>query len=206
MGLGGIILLILLAAIVAYILFTETSLFKKKNDDPFAVLPRTSVVLEKAPQIVERQAPPWQGPLSEKLQAEGFHRVGDYSHAASQFFWARIFISPDAKSALLLVNWMEGIDQGKQITPNLEIYSFEKGGSFLLTACAQDGAARLLTGGNRPTEEQMVLHLKAVYAESAVRPIWEEHQKRVAEREAKGISFRELTPENVLPSLSKVFS
>jgi hypothetical protein len=37
-------------------------------------------------------------------------------------------------------------------------------------------------------------------------PIFKEHQERVAAKEAKGASFRELDPTNVLPSLSKVFS
>jgi hypothetical protein len=64
----------------------------------------------------------------------------------------------------------------------------------------------LLTGAKRPTEEQLSLHLKAVYAEVAAKPIVEEHQKRIADWEAKGIKVRELTPANVLHSLSKVFS
>jgi hypothetical protein len=207
MGLGGVLLLCLLFALMGYILATEKPFSKaRSSDDLFATLPKLSVVMEKAPQIVETQAPPWQRTLSEKLQEAGFQLVGDYSYAARQFFWARVFLAPDAKSALLLVNWVEGIDQGKQVTCNLEIYSFEKGGSFLLTACAQDGAARLLTGANRPTEDQLSLHLKAVFAESSVMPIFKEHQERVAAKEAKGVSFRELDPTNVLPSLSKVFS
>jgi hypothetical protein len=106
---------------------------------------------------------------------------------------------------LLLVNWVEGKEGGKVVISNLEIYSFT-GNSFLVTACAQDGAAKLLTGANRPTEEQMSLHLKAVFAESAVRPILEEHQKRLSAWEEKGVKVRELTKENVLPSLSKIFS
>jgi hypothetical protein len=45
-----------------------------------------------------------------------------------------------------------------------------------------------------------------VFAESAARPVIEEHQKRLADWEAKGANIRELTKENVLPSLSKIFS
>jgi hypothetical protein len=100
---------------------------------------------------------------------------------------------------------VEGKEGGKVVISNLEIYSFS-GNSFIVTACAQDGAAKLLTGANRPTEEQMSLHLKAVFAESAARPIIQEHQKRLTDWEAKGEKVRELTRENVLPSLSKIFS
>lgn len=208
MGPGGIVVLLLLAALIAYILATEKIFRSKKvsEDDLFASLPKMGVILEKAPQAVEGQMPPWQKTLNEKLLAEGYQLIGDYSYSSGQFFWARVFISPDAKSALLFVNWVEGIEQGKQITHNLEIYSFDNQGSFILTACAQDGAVRLLTGANRPTEKQLSLHLKAVFAESAVKPIIEEHRQRVAEREAEGTEFRELTPVNVLPSLSKIFS
>jgi len=207
MGIGGFILLAAVLGTLAYILWVEGT-FRKvdPSDDLFAALPKLSVVMEKAPQAVETQAPPWQRTLSEKLQGSGFRLVGDYSYVARQFFWARVFLAPDSKSALLLVNWVAGIDQGKQVTCNLEIYSFEKGGSFLLTACAQDGAASLLTGANRPTEDQLSLHLKAVFAESSVMPIFQEHQERLAAREAAGSQFRELDPVNVLPSLSKIFS
>jgi hypothetical protein len=207
-GLGGVVVLALILALLVYILLAEKTFSRRKpsGDDLFAALPKAGVVLEKAPQVVESQAPPWQAALGQKLQAEGYRLVGDYSYAAAQFFWARVFLAPDAKSALLLVNWVEGMDKGKQIIPNLEIYSFDNKGSFILTACAQDGATRLLTGANRPTDEQLSLHLKAVYAESAARPILEEHQRRLAEWEAKGARVRELTPANVLPSLSKIFS
>jgi hypothetical protein len=100
---------------------------------------------------------------------------------------------------------VEGKEGGKVVIPNLEIYSFSSN-SFIVTACAQDGATKLLTGANRPNEEQMSLHYKAVFAESAARPIIQEHQKRLAEWEAKGEKVRELTKENVLPSLSKIIS
>lgn len=208
MGLGGVVVLFLILVMIAYILVTEKPFQDKKisEDDLFAALPKAGVILEKAPQVVESQAPPWQVTLTQKLKDEGYHLMGDYSYAAGQFFWARVFIAPDAKSALLLVNWVEGMDKGKQIIPNLEIYSFDNKGSFILTACAQDGATRLLTGANRPSEDQLSLHLKAVYAESAVRPIVQEHQLRLAQWEEKGARVRELTPANVLPSLGKIFS
>jgi hypothetical protein len=106
----------------------------------------------------------------------------------------------------LLVNWLEGRAKGPQIISNVEIYSFEEKGSFLLTACAQDGATRLLTGATRPTEEQLSLHLKAVFAESAVRPLMEEHRRRMVEKEAKGTHFRELTSADALTTLAKVLS
>jgi hypothetical protein len=208
MGLGGDIVLVLLLAIIGYILVTEKT-FAKRNpasDNLFANMPKISVTLAKAPQdMTERLTPKWQAEMSQKLQAEGYQLMGDYSYAAMLFFWARTFISPDKKSALLLVNWVEGKEGGKVVISNLEIYSFS-GNSFIVTACAQDGAAKLLTGANRPTEEQMSLHLKAVFAESAARPIIEEHQKRLAGWEAKGEKVRELTKDNVLPSLSKIFS
>jgi hypothetical protein len=208
MELGGVVVLILILVLVTVILIIEKPFHKKgpSEDDLFATLPKAGVILEKAPQVVESQAPPWQITLSQKLESEGYHLMGDYSYAAGQFFWARVFISPDSLSALLLVNWVEGLDKGKQIIPNLEIYSFDNQGSFLLTACSQDGATRLLTGANRPTEDQLSLHLKAVYAESAVRPILQEHQARLEKWAAKGVRVRELTPANVLASLGKIFS
>jgi hypothetical protein len=207
-GLGGIVLLVLIFAVIGYILITEKPFTKKdtSSDNLFANMPKISVTMAKAPQdMTERLTPKWEAELSQKLQDEGYQLMGDYSYAAMLFFWARIFISPDKKSALLLVNWVEGKEGGKVVISNLEIYSFS-GNSFIVTACAQDGAAKLLTGANRPNEEQMSLHLKAVFAESAARPIINEHQKRLADWEAKGEKVRELTKDNVLPSLSKIFS
>jgi hypothetical protein len=155
--------------------------------------------------MTERMTPPWQREFTQKLKDQGYHFMGDHSYASLTFFWARVFISPDKKSALLLVNWAEGKELGKILITNLEIYSFS-GNSFILTACAQDGAMKLLTGANRPTEGQLSLHLKAVYAASAAQPIIDEHQRRLAEWESKGEKVRELTSANVLASLSKVFS
>ncbi len=208
MGPGGVVVLVLLAAVISYILVTEKTFAKKNSssDNLFANLPKIQVTLAKAPQdMTERLTPKWQAEMSQKLQDEGYQLMGDYSYASMLFFWARTFISPDKKSTLLLVNWVEGKEGGKVVISNLEIYSFS-GNSFIVTACAQDGAAKLLTGANRPAEEQMSLHLKAVFAESAARPIIEEHQKRLADWEAKGEKVRELTKDNVLPSLSKIFS
>lgn len=208
MGPGGIAILILLGAVAGYILFTERPL-RKKELPPVALfsgLPKISVQLVKSPQdMTQRLTPKWQAELCQKLEQEGYVLMGDYSYASTLFFWARVFIAPDGRSTLLLVNWVEGKEGGKVVISNLEIYSFS-GNSFLVTACAQDGAARLLTGANRPAEEQMSLHLKAVFAESSVRPVIEEHQKRLKDWEQKGEKLRELNRENVLPSLSKIFS
>ncbi len=208
MGLGGIILLILIAAVVGYILVTEIPWRKKGTPPPQGSeeMPKVSAVLVPAPEgMVEALTPSWQREVTEKLKEEGFILVGDYSYPALHFFWTRTLISPDKKSVLLLVNWVEGKEGGKVVIPNLEIYSFTAN-SFLLTACSQDGAARLLTGANRPPEKYLSLHLKAVFAESSIRPIMQEHQKRLEEWEAGGHPARELNRNNVLPSLSKAFS
>lgn len=208
MGFGGLIILILLVAIGGYILLTEKPFEKKAPSlqDLFGGLPKILVQLVKAPEdMTERLTPKWQAELTQKLREEGYELLGDFSYASTLFFWARTFLAPDHQSALLLVNWVEGKEGGKVVISNLEIYSFT-GNSFLVTACAQDGAAKLLTGANRPTEEQMSLHLKAVFAESSVRSIVEEHQGRLKVWKEKGIQVRELTKENILPSLSKIFS
>lgn len=152
MGLGGSILLILIGIVIGYILVTEIPWRKKRTSPPqgYEGMPKVSVVLVPAPEgMVQALTPPWQAEVTDKLKEEGFSLMGDYSYPALNFFWARTFISPDKKSVLLLVNWVEGKEGGKVIIPNLEIYSFT-GNSFLLTACSQDGAARLLTGANRP--------------------------------------------------------
>lgn len=206
MGLGGVILVVILFALAGYILATEKPFQKKTPADIFAGLPKMEVNLVKAPEaMTEALTPKWQREFTEKLQSSGYQLLGDYSYPSTLFFWARTFIAPDKKSVLLLVNWVEGKEGGKVVIPNLEIYSFT-GNDFILTACAQDGAAKLLTGANRPTPEQLSLHLKAVFAESAAKPIMDEHQKRLADWEAKGVKVRELTTTNVLPSLSKIFS
>ncbi len=208
MGPGGILLLALILAVIAYILITEKTFQKKENssNNPFDGMAKISVQLVKAPQeLTERLTPKWQAELTQKLSEEGYVLLGDYSYASTLFFWARTFLAPDQKSTLVLANWVEGKEGGKVVISNLEIYSFT-GNSFLVTACAQDGAAKLLTGANRPSEEQMSLHLKAVFAESSVRPIIQEHQKRLEGWEGKGEKIRMLTMENVLPSLSKIFS
>lgn len=208
MGLGGAIVLFIMAGLLVYTVWSERRLMKQLQDgrSPFAKMPKVPITLAPAPkEMTEQLTPPWQKTYGDKLQEEGYQLIGDYSYASLIFFWARVFIAPDKKSVLLFVNWVEGKEGGKIIIPNLEIYSFSPD-SFLLTACAQDGAAKLLTGAKRPTEEQLSLHLKAVYAEVAAKPMVEEHQRRVAEWEAKRIKVRELTPANVLHSLSKVFS
>jgi hypothetical protein len=208
MGLGGVIILLLFVSIAGYIAYTEKyfHIGNPEDNSPFAGLPKIQVNLVQAPlDMTERLTPKWEKDYTQKLKDQGYHLMGDYSYAATLFFWARIFISPDNKSVLLLVNWVEGKDTGKVVISNLEIYSFS-GNSFILTACAQDGAIKLLTGSNRPREEQLSLHLKAVYAEVSAQPIIDEHQERLKTWEAKGEKVRELDPSNVLASLSKVFS
>jgi len=208
MGLGGVIVLLLFISITGYIFYSEKYFHIGNSEDasPFAGLPKIQVNLVQAPlDMTERLTPKWEKDYTQKLKIQGYHLMGDYSYAATLFFWARIFISPDKKSVLLLVNWVEGKDTGKVVISNLEIYSFS-GNSFILTACAQDGAIKLLTGSNRPSEEQLSLHLKAVYAEISAQPIIDEHQGRLKTWEAKGEKVRELDPSNVLASLSKVFS
>ena len=206
MGLGGWILLSLVLLTVLYILGTENPFQKPAVTSPFDGLPKPQVHLAPAPEeMVERLTPPWQRALSLKLQEEGYRLIGNFSYASTLFFWAQTFLAPDHRSVLLLTNWVEGKEGGKVVIPNLEIYSFS-GNDFIVTACAQDGAARLLTGANRPREDQMSLHLKAVFAESAVRPIIQEHQERLARWEALRNQVRQLTRENVLPSLEKIFS
>ena len=145
MGSGGIVILLLTAVLAGYILVTEKPFSKKipTSGDLFAGLPKIGVQLVKAPEeMTERLTPAWQRELCRKLEEEGFTLLGDYSYASTLFFWARTFIAPDQKSALLLVNWVEGKEGGKVVISNLEIYSFT-GNSFLVTACAQDGAAKL---------------------------------------------------------------
>jgi|GEM_PF-1154611 len=208
MGLGGLLLFLSIAGVVSYIFLTEKTFQKRSahSENPFAGMAKISVQMVKAPEeLTERMTPKWLRDLSEKLRSEGYVFLGDYSYASTLFFWSHTFLAPDHKSALLFTNWVEGKEGGKVVISNLEIYSFD-GNSFIVTACAQDGAAKLLTGANRPREDQMSLHLKAVFAESSVRPIVQEHQKRIAEWEGRGAKVRELNRENVIPSLSKIFS
>jgi hypothetical protein len=208
-GPGGAGALGLLAAALAYLYLSERRFSRKAREgeaNPFAGMPKVSVQMVPAPgEMTGRLTPKWQADFSQKLESEGYLPLGDYSYASTLFFWARTFLSPDRKSALLLVNWVEGKEGGKVVISNLEIYSFG-GNSFIVTACAQDGAAKLLTGANRPSEDRMSLHLKAVFAESAARPILQEHQKRLEDWEKAGAQVRILTKENILPSLSKIFS
>ena len=206
MGLGGAILLALIVMTGLYILGTERPFEKAAPSNPFEGMPKPQVRLMPAPEdMVERLTPPWLRDLSPKLQAEGYQFIGNVSYASMTFFWAHTLISPDRRSVVLFTNWVEGKEAGKVVIPNLEIYSFT-GNDFIVTACAQDGAAKLLTGANRPREDQMSLHLKAVFAESAVRPILQEHQERLARWEALRNQVRQLNRENALPSLEKIFS
>jgi hypothetical protein len=209
MGPGGYIFLTLFAVLVGYIFATEKPFKKNKaseSGDP-SYIPKTQVILEPAPQdMTQRLTPPWQAELIQKLQTEGYALLGDYSYSSTEFFWARMLLSPDKKSVFSVVNWLEAKGKGNQIISNVEVYSFDTKGSFLLTACAQDGATRLLTGATRPTEEQLSLHLKAVFNEISVRPLITEHQNRLSEREEKGTVFQDLLPADVLPNFSKILS
>lgn len=206
MGLGGWIVLAVILATLGHIAVSERVFSPKKVPNPFEGLPKPQVRMAPAPEdMVGRLTPPWLRDLSPKLQAEGYEFIGNLSYASTLFFWAHTLISPDRRSVLMFTNWVEGKEGGKVVIPNLEIYSFT-GNDFIVTACAQDGAAKLLTGANRPREDQMVLHLKAVFAESSVRPILKEHQERLDRWDVQGNRARMLTRENVVPSLEKIFS
>src|SRR5580698_3857443 len=127
MGLGGIILLLLVAGTVAYILVTEKTFQEKppSGGNPFDGMAKISVQLVKAPEeLTQRLTPPWQAQLTQKLEEEGYLLLGDYSYASTLFFWARTFLAPDSKSTLVLANWVEGKEGGKVVISNLEIYSF----------------------------------------------------------------------------------
>ena len=208
MGLGGWVMLVLVSAVLGYVAFQEKPFRKKSSAFPeMEHLPKTPVILEPAPaDMVEALTPPWQKQLTEKLRADGYGDMGDYSYSSSDFFWARVLIAPDQKFVLLLVNWKEGGQRFRQAVANLEIYSLGQKGSFILTACAQDGASRLLTGANRPTAEQMSLHLKMVFNETGVKPLLEEHRQRLKAWGEKGNTVLTLSPANVLGELSKIFS
>jgi hypothetical protein len=202
------VMLVLVLAVLGYIVQKEKP-FRGKSPFPLEMehLPKAPVILEPAPtDMVEALTPPWQKQLTAKLRADGYGDIGDYSYSSSDFFWARVLIAPDQKSVLLLVNWKEGGQRFRQAVANLEIYSLSQAGSFLLTACAQDGASRLLTGANRPSAEQMSLHLKMVFNETGVKPLLEEHQQRLKAWEEKGTVVLKLAPESVLAGLSKIFS
>ena len=199
---------VLVLAVLGFIVQIERP-FRKKSSVATGMehLPKMPVILEPAPaDLVEALTPPWQKTLTEKLRADGYTDVGKFSYSSTDFFWAHLLIAPDQKFVLLLVNWKEGGQRFRQAVANLEIYSLGEKGSFLLTACAQDGASRLLTGANRPTSEQMSLHLKMVFNETGVKPLLEEHQQRLKAWEEKGNAVLLLRPDNVLAGFSKIFS
>lgn len=169
-------------------------------------LPAPLRVFERAPsEMTEGLTPPWQVELTRHLKEAKYAFLGDFSYSSEQFFWARVFLTPDRKAAVLLVNWVEGGKNFKQVVTNGEIYSFLEGGGFLLTAASQDGAARLLTGADRPPEESLSLALKPVVSGRDVWDLLESHATRLREREARGGSAVSLEPADALKRLSGVF-
>jgi hypothetical protein len=200
-GVGGWIYLAVLAAALAWYFRRDR---KGAPAPPEAPLPEDLglIRLEKAPlEMVLGLTPKWQSELTPKLDAEGWRMVGDFSYTSTTFFFARIFLSPDARTALLFVNWVEGKGGFKQVVTNLEMYSFLEDGTFRLTAASQDGAARLLTGANRPPEGHLRLKLQAVFSELDVRPLMAAHAEWVS-----GLpGVRVLAKESVREGLSGVF-
>jgi hypothetical protein len=207
MGPGGWLLLILMGFTFAYLWRVEKPFGPPSKSRPEPAAP---LVLEPAAaERVESLTQPWQKELISQLINEGFSLLGDFAYASTEFFWAKTFLSPDKKSALLLVNWKEGGKYGAPITTNVEIYSLgQKGGQedFILTACAQDGATRLLTGAHRPRPEQMSLHLKLVFNAIAVRPLMAEHQARLEAWQREGAQVRVLDQVCALTGLARIFS
>lgn len=168
------------------------------------------LVLEPAAsERVEALTPPWQRELTAQLEAEGHLLLGDFAYASTEFFWAKTFLTPDRRSALLLVNWKEGGKYGAPITTNIEIYSMAiKDGreDFRITACAQDGSARLLTGANRPGPERMALHLKMIFNAVGARPLIAEHQARLEAWQREGAEIKSLEAASALVGLARIFS
>ena len=126
MGPAGAAVLVLLAGVLAYLALSERRFSRAQargDGNPFAGMPKVSVQMVPAPgEMTERLTPSWQAGFTQKLQEEGYLLLGDYSYASTLFFWARTFLAPDQKSALLLVNWVEGKEGGKVVISNLEIY------------------------------------------------------------------------------------
>ncbi len=210
MGPGGWVLLGLMGGVFIYGLLAATPFGSKLKNQKAASGPPAPLVLEPAAaERVESLTQPWQKELAAQLIQEGFELLGDFAYASTEFFWAKTFLSPDKNAALLLVNWKEGGKYGAPITTNVEIYSLgEKEGreDFIVTACAQDGAARLLTGANRPRPEQMSLHLKLVFNAVAVRPLMAEHQARLEAWQREGTRIQALQASSALRGLAKIFS
>ena len=111
MGFGGWIVLVLTASIAGYILAVEKPFGNKNEEDsgelPPGYIPKTALVLEKAPEeMTERLTPPWQAGFEKSLETEGYLTLGSFSYSAGDFFWARVYLSPDKKTVFLLVNWL----------------------------------------------------------------------------------------------------
>ncbi|HVM33446.1 MAG TPA: hypothetical protein VMU88_09955 [bacterium] len=208
MGPGGWFWLCLMGSALAWLFSQEWR--RRPPGSPAAPPERVPLVLEEAPaERVASLTPPWQAELTAQLEAEGFERLGDFAYASTEFFWARIFLTPGRRAALLLVNWKEGGKYGAPLTSNLEIYSwgtFEGKRDFRLTACAQDGSTRLLTGANRPSPRQMALHLKMVFNAVGVKPLLAEHEERLRAWEREGARIELLERAPALAALAAIFS
>ncbi|MGH7738613.1 MAG: hypothetical protein ACREL1_00555 [bacterium] len=210
MGSGGWLLLFLMGLAFAAALRWGKILGGAKGNAQKPREPATPLILEPAAsERVDALTQPWQKELTAQLEAEGYLLLGDFAYASTEFFWAKTFLMPDRKSALLLVNWKEGGKYGAPVTTNVEIYSIaikEGREDFCVTACAQDGSARLLTGANRPGPERMSLHLKMIFNAVGVRPLIAEHQARLEAWQREGAEIKSLEADSALAGLARIFS
>ena len=207
MGIGGWVYLGVLA--VALALYARARGYGRKKPLALSEAPEpglSQIHLEKAPlEMSLSLTPKWEAELTPKVAAEGWVMLGDWSYTSMTFFFARAFLSPDGKTVMLWVNWVEGKGGFKQVVTNLELYSFLGDGNFLLTAACQDGAARLLTGANRPPEDKLRLKLQAVFSELDTRPLMEAHAQWVSGILDAGWSVRKLATTEVKETLESTF-
>jgi hypothetical protein len=123
-----------------------------------------------APSLVDRYTPAWQLEAHEPLKNKGYIFVGNYAYTSSNLFFSKIWIDPTAQALIIFVNWIEDHrSHAHAVLTNLEIYSFLENQNFILTAFAQDGALRLLTGANRPDASQLYLKLQSVFS---LKEVW----------------------------------
>ncbi len=205
---GGWFYLVVLAVALALYARARGYGWKKPVALPEAPEPGLSRIhLEKAPlEMSLSLTPKWEAELTPKVAAEGWVMLGDWSYTSMTFFFARAFLSPDGMTVMLWVNWVEGKGGFKQVVTNLELYSFLGDGTFLLTAACQDGAARLLTGANRPPEDKLRLKLQAVFSELDVRPLMEQHSIWIRDWTSRGLPARVLIKPEVQTELEGLFS